>query len=376
MNVPSRTDPSSHCNIAPAVSPGSLVLILPGFTDVALQPVLDRYPGLQRLQRLASANISPILCFEQAVLWALGYPVTRAESVPAAAVTYNQDFHESPLHCVRADPVSLRAGQDNAVLVPSSALELTAAETDALLDSLNQLVRQDGLQFIAGEQDRWYLTGHDGATLESLPPALVAGRNAGAFLPDGSDAAWWKRLQTECQMLLHNHEINAERLRRQRPSVNSLWFWGGHPLASVNNVLIQRIYADDAFSRGLAQLTPASPRPLREWIGRFDPSGETDTAVGTGTVGGAVVATDDLLDSVVMQQPELAVECLSRLEAPIARSLRELLRGECKLIHILPCDGQHYTIRRRDLIKPAYWLPQRMRQRPPKATAPAAVVSD
>src|SRR3546814_5998711 len=47
------------------------------------------------------------------------------------------------------------------------------------------------------------------------------------LLPAGNDGRRWRAVLNEAQIVLHNHPVNAERVRSGRMPVNSLWFHGG-----------------------------------------------------------------------------------------------------------------------------------------------------
>ena len=72
-----------------------------------------------------------------------------------------------PEHVVCADPVHLLADKDNARLVPSVALDIQDAEAIDLIDSLNDLIRPDGLNVVKGHHGQWFLTGMDASALDS-----------------------------------------------------------------------------------------------------------------------------------------------------------------------------------------------------------------
>ena len=146
----------------------------------------------------------------------------RADNIP----------HKKPLcdDLLRADPVFLKADRDSAKLVPATALGLETAEVDELLASINTFVKEDGLYFFRDNLDQWFVSGKSATDLESFPPSFLANRNTSAFMPEGPDSPYWRRLMTELQMLLHTHPVNQVREQRGLMPVNSVWFWGGGEL--------------------------------------------------------------------------------------------------------------------------------------------------
>lgn len=164
---------------------------------------------------------------------------------------------------VRADPIFLKADRDSATLVPAEQLALSEEDSATLIKSMNDFVAEDGLSFFSRSPDEWYMSGRSAAALESYPPSFLASRKASTFLPDGDDAAPWRRLMTELQMLLHSHPINVQREQRGLMPVNSVWFWGG---AALPTVIVEGtdfvFYADDESVRSLARHIGITCLPL------------------------------------------------------------------------------------------------------------------
>ena len=163
---------------------------------------------------------------------------------------------DAPLVC--ADPVNFRADRDFARVTPGEALAISEADADALIASLNALVSDDGLQFLRIGNCGWYLQGMTGEALACLPTAQVAHRNIDQYPPQLEDGAHWRRLMSEVQMLMHSHDVNTERTRRDLAPINGLWFWGGGTIIDRPPAMLgtpAHLFADDAFARGLAELT-------------------------------------------------------------------------------------------------------------------------
>lgn len=191
---------------------------------------------------------------EQALMQLLGFQSVDAGQIPAALFRYPHDMQRpAPRHTVCADPVHLRAERDHARLVPAAALDIELAEAHDLLDALNNLVGADGLNFELAEPARWYLTGMPAHALDTWPVHAVAHRNVANFMPGQGEAAEWRRLMTEVQMLMHAHPVNVNREQRGRLTINGIWFWGGAACPESASCPAVRLFADDYFSRGLAE---------------------------------------------------------------------------------------------------------------------------
>lgn len=173
----------------------------------------------------------------------------------------------STTHVVRADPIFLKADKDSATLIPPEQLGLSEADAAIMIRALNDFVAEDGLTFFSRGASEWYMSGRPADALRSYPPSFLANRNASTFLPDGEDAAPWRRLMTEIQMLLHSHPVNQQREQRGLMPVNSVWFWGGAALpdaaAEGPDVIL---YADEPQGVSLAECLDVACLPLADVV--------------------------------------------------------------------------------------------------------------
>jgi hypothetical protein len=69
----------------------------------------------------------------------------------------------------------------------------------------------------------------------------------------------------EIQMLLHEHPVNAARLERRQPAINSVWLWGIGSLGKVLPAGLPPLYTDDAWLAGLWRLHGTAARSLAEF---------------------------------------------------------------------------------------------------------------
>jgi hypothetical protein len=61
-------------------------------------------------------------------------------------------------------------------------------------------------------------------------PGQLVGGDVFDSLPRGADAPRLRRLASEIEMWLFEHEVNARRCARAAPAISSLWLWGGGAL--------------------------------------------------------------------------------------------------------------------------------------------------
>jgi hypothetical protein len=187
-----------------------------------------------------------------------------ADPAPVAAVTLAHDAGPRAGSWLRADPVHLALGAEGATLHDASILDVTRAEADALIATLQATFSADGLEFSAPAPDRWYVRVPPGELPRTTPLARALGHNALGLLPRGTGRINWAGVITEAQMLLSTHGVNAEREGRQRPAINSLWLWGEGDAPTKVERAFARVHAADALSRGLARLAGVTAHALPE----------------------------------------------------------------------------------------------------------------
>ncbi len=170
----------------------------------------------------------------------------QSETVELPVAYYRYQVHieekqkEKGLIC--ADPVYLEVGM-NDVMLTDKITDLTEEEAKELLDILNNHFSEDGLQFIFGSNQCWYVSYPDDETVHSYDLDSVFLKNVTDKLLQ-SDERNWQVIQNEAQMLLHSSEINKQREIAGLKPVNSLWFWGaGKPIKT--NVDVDMIYSSN-----------------------------------------------------------------------------------------------------------------------------------
>jgi hypothetical protein len=162
---------------------------------------------------------------ERALARALGWPTDGA--LPWAA------------HAARADglavgdrpwglltPVHWRVGTDAIHLADPRALALDETASRELLGAVQPLFESEGFALAWGSPLRWYASHPSFANLETASLDRVIGRNVDRWLPAQREARLVRRLQSEVQMLLHTHAINAAREEAGALPVNSFWLSG------------------------------------------------------------------------------------------------------------------------------------------------------
>src|SRR5258705_2001743 len=201
---------------------------------------------IARGRRRRIASVSP-------EAWLFGrFGVERQRDWPVAPYTLLADGGAPERHFwMRADPVHLRVGRDSLVLADGASFQVSRAESEALVETLNRHFGQTML-FYPVRPERWYVRLEKAPDMQTTPAAAARGLAIDETLPSGPDAIRFHALMNEAQMLLHEHPVNAEREARAEPALNSVWFWGGGAMAAAKDRPFSTVVGDDPLARGLA----------------------------------------------------------------------------------------------------------------------------
>ncbi|MBU6260945.1 MAG: hypothetical protein KGJ30_17965 [Burkholderiales bacterium] len=123
-------------------------------------------------------------------------------------------------------PAHWHAGALQVSMTDPEALDLDAADSRTLFEAVQPLFTSEGYVCAWGAPLRWYVAHESLAQLATASPERAIGRDVDAWLGSDPAARRLRRLQSEVQMLLHTHPINAAREARGRPTVNSFWISG------------------------------------------------------------------------------------------------------------------------------------------------------
>jgi len=328
-------------------------LIVPGLQEPEFSRALTHKNAILKVITRAERVASCIVTAEQAMMDALGHPGIDATAIPAASCAFIDDTGEQVWPISMVDPVHIRAEPDHALVHSAHALNLGQSESEALLATLNQHFEEDEIEFLAGNHNRWYITGVDGSELQTQPLARVADRNMTGFIDAGQQPQAWRQLITEVQMILHDHPVNLDRMEKNLLPINSVWCWGGHAPPEGLDPGLQRIFADDAFTRGLARLSAFKTFPVSEAAALTGKHSQVICLRSLETT--LMTQTLDMSDE-SFQRAELPKEVeqdLDCVESLLALALRGLWLGRVGEIQLLPCNGHLYRMRRMDLLR--FW---------------------
>ncbi len=132
-----------------------------------------------------------------------------------------------------ADPVHFEAGM-NDVTLTNSITNLTENEAKEILELLNRHFQPDGLEFVYGNNQHWYVTYPEQESIKTTPLEAALKKNIAGLLPY-SEQRNWQQIQNEAQMLLHSSDVNINREMAGLETLNSLWFWGGGKAKTIKS---------------------------------------------------------------------------------------------------------------------------------------------
>lgn len=175
---------------------------------------------------------------------------------PVAALTRQLDVGDA------GDAVWLRA--DPAYVVPDmhgarmmghgDTLRPEPEDVARLLPALQPLFAGFGFSLDAPQPSRWYLRLPPGTTLPAFAsPDEVLGDDLFAYLPEGETGRRWRALLTEAQVVLHQHDWNAQRVAAGKRAINSLWFWGGGELPQRVSTAHVQVRSRESLLQALAK---------------------------------------------------------------------------------------------------------------------------
>jgi hypothetical protein len=164
---------------------------------------------------------------------------------------------------LRADPCYLQPDHAGVRLFGFGTLDLAATEAAELARALRPLFGDDGFELSLPHPERWYLRLPIGTRLPRFThPGDALGADLREHLPEGELGRRWRRLLGEAQVILHNHDVNAQRAARGVLPANSVWFWGGGMRPDWVRTRLATVTSDDPLVHGLAALAGVEARLL------------------------------------------------------------------------------------------------------------------
>jgi hypothetical protein len=229
-----------------------LTLVVPGLLDLS-EPETSAMDGSAgaALARLLAAGAPPVEHDGALAIACASLGIARQRDWPIAPLLARA-ANVDPGHAywLLAQPVRLLVGQQD-VRLDAVVDDLSSREAAALVAAMNAHFAGDGLHFVCVGPARWLIAVPGAQELATHPVDAALGAPIGAFLPDGPDAARWRRWQTEMQMLLFAHSVTAQREKDGRAAPNGVWLSGGGTDAG-SKPRIASLYSSAVLLRDLA----------------------------------------------------------------------------------------------------------------------------
>ncbi|CAK0747769.1 conserved hypothetical protein [Gammaproteobacteria bacterium] len=258
-----------------ATSAPDLTLVVPDL----LRDGTTSFPALERLLARADPIPSaPVIADFDTLLFQL-FGVAIDDPLPIAAVTHALDSDDcSPGWWLRADPVYLHLQRNHLVLFDQGVLRLSHDDATRLAAEM-----QEDFHLEALYPTRWYLQLSEPARMQTSSLRVVQGQDIRMYLPRGEQGKVWRKRLNDCQIILHNSPVNAEREARGDPPVNSLWFWGEGYTPTVPTGIFCQVWSNHPVALGLARLSATQhapvPRNADNWLANVEHTGRSHLVV-------------------------------------------------------------------------------------------------
>lgn len=269
--------------------------------------------------------------------------VPEADAIEA----YSAVSHAMTVPTWRMTPVHVRIGQDQLTVTDPGALALNERHLRMLADAAAPSFAERGLALHAVSDLGWYASCPQSLDWRARAWTMACGRSMDAYLPDGADARFWRRILTEVQMCWHDHEANREREAQGLPPVNALWLDGrcsGNARSPANVVI-----SDDPAICGLAGDAASRPHarlPHADELAAFARSGSVLLDVGTWRAPRRAGDAGAWIDAWLALDQWLATLTCHGLPRGF-KQVRAVLTGERRCLELAVTSGDDWCVWRR-----------------------------
>ena len=230
--------------------------LVPGLLDSPSTKIIREFaPALARL--MGRSSVLPVPGDSRESWLAAQFGESSGKLFPFAAIASHGELipKNGDKYWLRADPVHFSVNRDRIVLLDASQLEISTAESTALVLALQGHFKSDALIFYAPHPQRWYISTNEPIEIRTHPVANVCGCNVADYWFHGPARAQWQTRLSEMQMLLHAHPVNEARETAGQLPINGVWLWGEGEMSSALPKRYVQIIADDVMLNGIAKTT-------------------------------------------------------------------------------------------------------------------------
>ncbi|MBL8519289.1 MAG: hypothetical protein JNK75_01335 [Betaproteobacteria bacterium] len=168
-------------------------------------------------------------------------------------VTWGNGGHGEDRDILLAEPVHLVADRDTVRLYPATHLALDPIEVASMTGALDAQFADLGLKFAVSDAGRMYVRLPRAERPDTVPAQHAATQRLLEVQPRSLGALKWHAIQSEIEMLLHDHPVNALREKYGKPRVSGIWFWGEGDLCETAAVPFDVVTADTDWAQQLAR---------------------------------------------------------------------------------------------------------------------------
>ena len=265
---------------------------------------------------------------------ALDRLLARADFVPGAA-SYAEtlfDLFQVPADCratapfcwlglkgepppgwvMHADPVHFHPDRDRLLLFTLAGDAVSPGEAQEFVQAFNGHFSGEGMELHALAGQHWFLLLEREPAARFTPLEQAVCRALEEAMPEGAEAARWRQLMNEVQMLFFQLPVNQAREARGELVVNGLWFAGpGRDATPVGCAPRLVSASDDPLLRGL--LRGAAEQDENERLLPFPYLEEAIRQQDGTALATALQRLDTLVGELVRKEPELRLhDCNGR----------------------------------------------------------------
>ncbi len=231
---------------------------------VVLPPVGGRLRDASLRDWLARADLVQVegpVELLAGVLGELGVPCP-ADGL-AALRMWGQTGDRPTAWIAAADPVYLEPQLDHLILHDLQREGVPPSDLRPLIDHLQRVLADDGDIGFVRLGSCAYVTAQQPLATAKQSAYAIDQRQPNDYMPTGEGADAYRRLSSEIEMALHEHEVNVARESQGLQPVNGLWIWGGGHAPEQNTEACPPLFADDPLLTGrwLSETGVAEPWP-------------------------------------------------------------------------------------------------------------------
>ncbi|HLR30418.1 MAG TPA: hypothetical protein VK082_07550 [Paenalcaligenes sp.] len=126
-----------------------------------------------------------------------------------------------------AELIHLAPGREGASLIPARLLDITAQESAALLESLDDYIADTPFEFTPLSPTHWSVDCTETLPSQTATVELAFETTVQDWWDTSTQGRTWRQWANEIQMIWFQHPVNIKRQQQGRPVINGLWLMGG-----------------------------------------------------------------------------------------------------------------------------------------------------